>query len=311
MRLVPLLILVALKLLSLYQQGTYNDILDTRYKSYGDATKETVVLIPGLDGATAFFSDIVPELTVDKHVVVFNLPLCASNQTEGTYTFSYLAAELKSVLDELKIPKAVVVGESFGGVVAQYLALEHPAYVRKLVLLSSLAKADLPPTVQFKLDYLMPVIAVVGSYFPALAQLFFAQVHLEDVVEPQESQYVKTLFVKEASFAHFFSVLQRIRIVTKLDLLPRLPQITHPTRVVYGADDHFTKDQSLELHRLLPNSELLSLPGGHLAHVTSPKEFASIILTFMDPPHVPVAPVTPVTPVATALISEETVTPST
>ncbi|KAJ1384233.1 hypothetical protein B484DRAFT_410867 [Ochromonadaceae sp. CCMP2298] len=137
----------------------------------------------------------------------------------------------------------------------------------------------------------MPVIAVVGSYFPALAQLFFAQVHMEDVVEPQESQqYVKTLFVKEASFAHFFSVLQRIRIVTKLDLLPRLPQITHPTRVVYGADDHFTKDQSLELHRL-----------------------ASIILTFMDPPHVPVAPVTPatpVTPVATAHISEETVTPS-
>jgi hypothetical protein len=70
------------------------------------------------------------------------------------------------------------------------------ASVHKLVLLSSLAKADLPPTVQFKLDYLMPVIAVVGSYFPALAQLFFAQVHLEDVVEPQESQYVKTLFVK-------------------------------------------------------------------------------------------------------------------
>jgi pimeloyl-ACP methyl ester carboxylesterase len=99
-------------------------------------------------------------------------------------------------------------------------------------------------------------------------------------------------------------VLQRIRIVTKLDLLPRLPQITHPTRVVYGADDHFTKDQSLELHRLLPNSELLSLPGGHLAHVTSPKEFASIILTFMDPSHVPVNPVAP------ALISEETVTPS-
>jgi hypothetical protein len=68
MRLVPFCILVGLKLLSVWQLNTYSDVLDTRYKTYGDATKDTVVLIPGLDGATAFFSDIVPELTVDKHV---------------------------------------------------------------------------------------------------------------------------------------------------------------------------------------------------------------------------------------------------
>lgn len=37
----------------------------TRFKSYGDESKPSLVIVPGLDGCTAFFSDIVPELTLN------------------------------------------------------------------------------------------------------------------------------------------------------------------------------------------------------------------------------------------------------
>lgn len=36
-----------------------------RFKTYGDASKRPLVIVPGLDGVTAFFSDIVPELTLN------------------------------------------------------------------------------------------------------------------------------------------------------------------------------------------------------------------------------------------------------
>lgn len=36
-----------------------------RFKTYGDASKQPLVIVPGLDGVTAFFSDIVPELTLN------------------------------------------------------------------------------------------------------------------------------------------------------------------------------------------------------------------------------------------------------
>ncbi|CAM9940991.1 unnamed protein product, partial [Hapterophycus canaliculatus] len=36
-----------------------------RFKSYGDTSKQPLVIVPGLDGATAFFADIVPELTLN------------------------------------------------------------------------------------------------------------------------------------------------------------------------------------------------------------------------------------------------------
>lgn len=276
----PVVIIAALTTLSRYQLENYSDILESRYTVYGESlNKPAVVLIPGLDGATAFFSDISPELTPDFQVVVFNLPLHPRNATES-YSFGSINNELQQVLNELNLKDVTLVGESFGGIVAQHFALDHPDKVNKMVLLSSLAKTELPPEIQFKLDYLIPVIATFGSYFPHFAQLLFAQIHVDDVVEPFEARSVRQLFLKEASFAHFFSVLARIKLAATLDIAARVPRIQTPTLVVYGEDDHFTKKDSFQLHSLLPRSELKSLPGGHLAHLTSPKQFARFVKEF-------------------------------
>ena len=50
-----LYILTALGILSHYMKSNYNETLLVRYKQYGNPSKPCVVIIPGLDGATAFF----------------------------------------------------------------------------------------------------------------------------------------------------------------------------------------------------------------------------------------------------------------
>lgn len=60
---------VVLYYLYAYHLGKYSDDLPFKYKVYGQSTKPPIVIIPGLDGATAFFADIIPELTVDYYVV--------------------------------------------------------------------------------------------------------------------------------------------------------------------------------------------------------------------------------------------------
>jgi pimeloyl-ACP methyl ester carboxylesterase len=278
----PVLVIAALKTLSEYQLSHYSDVLDSKFKNYarGPVEKPTVVFVPGLDGATAFFTDIVPELTPTHHVVIFNLPL-QDRKASIDYSFEYITMELLSVLDELNLPKVSLVGESFGGIIAEHFAITHPTRLNKLVLISSLVKTELPPEIQFKLDYLMPIISTFGTYFPHFAQLLFALIHVTDVVEQFESNFVRHLFLKEASFAHFFSVLARVKLAAKLDLVSQIPLIQTPALVVYGEDDHFTKKDSLQLHGLLPNSVLRGLPGGHLAHVTSPQLFAEIVKDFI------------------------------
>jgi pimeloyl-ACP methyl ester carboxylesterase len=243
---------------------------DKRYKFYDqhDDVRQLIVIVPGLDGATSFFDNVIPELTATDGVAVlmFYLPLKTNAIKDSDYTFDYLASELKSVIDEVNTTvverrptptsslRITLVGESFGGVVAQVFAHSYPSSLSSLVLLSSLAKTNLPPEIEWKVRNLLPILKTVGWFVPQIAQSIFARLHVDDVCEKHEPQFVKDLFIKEASAAHHYSVMARINIVHKLDIREQSARITTPTLIIYGADDHFTKEASLQLHKIIPQS---------------------------------------------------------
>src|SRR5690606_41656715 len=57
-----------------------------------------------------------------------------SDKPECDYSMADYTEDAAGILDALGIPSAHVVGFSFGGMVAQELALRHPQKVRRLVL---------------------------------------------------------------------------------------------------------------------------------------------------------------------------------
>ena len=274
-------VLAALSYLDHAQQNkTHGAWIGTtsRYSTYGDRAKPPLVIIPGLDGYTVFFQGVVPELVRDFFVVVYDLPLYHGQN----YTFSHLANDVASALDDLAIERASIIGESFGGVVAQHVALEHSERVEALVLLSSLAKTELTAVVKFKLHVLLPLVELLGRAFPGLAQTIFAKVHASDVVESSEPAWARSLFVKEASWAHHASVMQRIKIVAALDIEECVPSIIRPVLLVRGAEDTFTGHTTARLRALLPTVDVVALPGGHLPHVTSSGLFARAARDFLS-----------------------------
>ncbi|RPJ42782.1 MAG: alpha/beta fold hydrolase, partial [Deltaproteobacteria bacterium] len=64
----------------------------------------------------------------------------------GSYTLEMLGEDAIALLDALKIPRVHFVGLSLGGMIGQYLGLNHPARLRSLVLCST--AAALPPEAQ-------------------------------------------------------------------------------------------------------------------------------------------------------------------
>ncbi|CAM9739678.1 unnamed protein product [Ectocarpus sp. 6 AP-2014] len=257
------------------------------FKKYGDDTKQPLVIVPGLDGVTAFFSDIVPELALNFHVVMFNLPLASPPLSRAAvegerYDMSYIARRLAGVMEDAGIKGgASIVGESFGGMVAQRLALDFPDKVEGLVLLSSLAKLELPPSVKFKADFVLPVVESIGYLLPFVAQSLFSVAHMPDVVEKDEPLWAKHLVLKEASWVDHWSVMARTKIALDFDTTHELENIKTGALVLFGENDTFTATGAQQLIDGIEGSRKVGLPGGHLCHITSPKAFSEAVTDYL------------------------------
>lgn len=109
---------------------------------FGNGEKNFVIL-PGLsahsvmglaDAIAEAYKDFCEEYTV----YVFDR---AENIHEG-YTVRDMAEDTAEAMRELHIEKADVFGASQGGMIAMYLAIDHPRMVNKLILGSTLAKPN-------------------------------------------------------------------------------------------------------------------------------------------------------------------------
>lgn len=241
-----------------------------RYRVYGEGP--AVVLVPGLDGLTEFFADVVPELARHNTVVLYELPLRGDADALGVdYSFDFIASDLRGVLDELGVAQAHVVGESFGGVVSQVFALSYPDALLSLTLISSAPHFELSR----KNKLLLPLFRITPMWL-------FARVHLGDVCEPDDPAWAKRLFVRGASYADHASVFARAQIVSRVDLRDRVSELKCPVLLVYGERDRFTGEASRRMAELVPHAQITAIEGGgHLCHMTQPKPFLAALQPFL------------------------------
>ncbi|NTW12760.1 MAG: alpha/beta fold hydrolase, partial [Anaerolineales bacterium] len=97
-----------------------------------------LVLISGLGYSLWQWHRMVPLLAEHFQVVTFdNRGVGQSDKPAGPYTAQMLAADTVGLLDALNIEKAVILGHSMGGFIAQSMALDFQQRVEKLILCST------------------------------------------------------------------------------------------------------------------------------------------------------------------------------
>ena len=234
------------------------------YIRFGSGNR-VLVMIPGLsDGLKTVRGTALPfalqyrQLAQDFTVYAFSRrsPLPAPCSTRE------MAADLARAMEKQGIGPACVLGVSQGGMIAQYLAVDHPRLVERLVLAVTAAVAN--PTMREcigvwlelaeKGDYRGLLLDTARrSYSPRYLERMGPALGLLGVVgRPKSFDRFRTQ--AEACLGH--------------DALAVLGEIRCPTLVIGGEEDRIvTAAASRELHEAIPQSRLLLYPGlGHAAY---------------------------------------------
>ena len=116
--------------------------MEMDYCVFGSGDR-SFVIIPGLSvhsvmGSADAIAGAYSDFTDDYTVYVFDR---AKNIQEG-YTVRDMADDTAAAMEALGLSAADVFGASQGGMIAQYLAIDHPELVNKLILGSTLAKPN-------------------------------------------------------------------------------------------------------------------------------------------------------------------------
>jgi pimeloyl-ACP methyl ester carboxylesterase len=243
-----------------------------------------VVMIHGFGGSKAVWQPQIQEFSRRYRVITLDLPGHGdSPRPEGDqhYSPAACAEELRLLLDDLEIQRAVLVGQSMGTFVSQIFCHAHPARVRALVLNGALAGS--PPAGVQRGPWVEEIVKRIEArgiraYMEELVPNFFSSSPDPSLVKVATQEACK--LAQHAAVAY-------CRAVSGLSISNRLSDIGAPTLLIVGAEDGRTPvEESERMNRALPDSWLKILKGaGHLANVEKPAEFNRAVLAFIDSVH--------------------------
>ena len=238
------------------------------YIRFGNG-KQVLVMLPGVGdglktvkGMALPFALLYRKLTKDFTVYVFS----RRRALPPHMTTREMAGDLKEAMAALGLSQAAVVGVSQGGMIAQWLAIDHPDRVRKLVLTVTLSRPN--DTVR----------AVIARWTEMAKRGDYRGIMLDTAERSYSEKRLRQARLeyrllgsvgKPGSFDRFLT--QAESCVTH-DAYDRLDGIRCPTLVIGGTDDRIvTGAASEEIAAKIPGSSLVLYEGlGHGLYEEAP-----------------------------------------
>lgn len=267
--------------------GRFIDIDDARVHYTDEGTGPAVVLLHGngLNARDWKHSGLTGALTSTHRVIAFDRPGFGHSTRPRSRAWS--AAEqatlIHKALQKLGVGRAVIVGHSWGTLVALALALEYPDDCARLLLISGYYFGSFRPETFVFGAPALPVAGDVMRYTispplasllaPALAAQVFSPAHVDDGFTgelPLSTRPSQILANAQDS---------ALMIPSAAAMQHRYKDITVPAVIIAGAGDKVVRpSQSRRLAREMPEAQLLVVEGaGHMVHYSANEMIAESI----------------------------------
>lgn len=251
---------------------------DMDYVSFGKG-KDVLIMLPGLGDGLSTVRGMAVVLAwiyrnyAEKYTVyVFS----RKNVLREGYSTRDMARDQAEAMKALGILKADVIGISQGGMIAQYLAIDSPALVNKLILAVTLSKQN------------EIIKRVIGTWIALAERGDYKGLMIDTAEKSYSESYLKKYrrlypflgsMGRPKSFRRF---LIQAASCTQHNSYGELDQIICPTLVIGGDCDQIVgADAAAELAEKIRDSELYIYKGlGHAAYEEA-KDFNERVLRFL------------------------------
>ncbi len=208
-------------------------------------TRPTLILLHGGPGAdhSLYKPDFSPLADIAQVIYLDHRSAGRSDRTgPDRWTLANWGDDVREFCDALEIERPLVMGTSFGGMVAMAYATRHPDHPSKLILCSTAARVDVSRVLaaferrggraaadaaeRFFRD---PSPKTAPDYFRLCMPLYTYR------PDPHMAEMFSRIIANDELTAHYLRVIE-----TSFNLIPDLPRIKCPTLVMAGEEDPVT-----------------------------------------------------------------------
>jgi pimeloyl-ACP methyl ester carboxylesterase len=244
-------------------KGHYADVNDIKmyYETYG---KGEPLLF--LHGGTAFIESYMFQIPFfSKNYFVIAVDSRAHSRTtdsEQPLSYSLMASDMLGLLDCLNIKKTNLVGWSDGGIIGLELAIKHPDFINKLVLIGA------------------------STHHKGLHENFMEMVKkaiADNWLEPMAIDMYKKTAPDPGHVSVLIEKIKKLWLTEPEYTQKEISSIKAPTLVITGKNEESIKEEHTKnIAQTIPNAKLELIPNtGHFCPVEDPKTVNRLISNFL------------------------------
>lgn len=246
------------------------------YLEQGNPHGEALILLHGYTDSWNTYALVLPLMSSNYHVFALD-QRGHGNSSKATccYAMEEFVADVVAFMDAKGIARATVVGHSMGSMVAQWVAIQYPNRVARLVLIGSMVTVGNPGILEFN----QAVQSLTDPIAPAFAREFqVSSVHGEIPAEFLDKVVDESLKVP----AHVWR--QALASFVHKDTTQHLHKISAPTLIMWGEHDPFFPRSDQEaLVASIPHATLrIYAHVSHNPHWEQPAQFVADLEQFLQ-----------------------------
>ena len=256
--------------------GKFVTVFGARIHYVDVGTGPTVILLHGLADDVGVWGSVMPALAAKHRVIALDqVGFGRSDKPLLNYRVSTFVDFLDGFLNELKIKRASLVGNSLGGWVAADFALKHPDRIERLVLSDAAGYAALAKTMNPRALNALRLASREDIRY--LGPLTFRDKRFYEDVD--------LAFKQRVTAGDSYTVSQLLdSMIRGEDVLDnRLAGIKQPTLILWGRDDKLIPVSfAARFNKEINASQLRIIDGcGHMPHVECAEKFNHALLQFL------------------------------